>query len=222
MPEDVVTYVTSQLMGMRDTTNRHVVCGISGIDGAGKSTFVETVIKHLSSQTDAVVVIGIDDFYNLALEALSTKEFAERYYEQGFEFGRLKDILKTIRRNTEIDISYEVVDIATGRKDKKSIMASGKTIFLVEGVFLFRPILREVFDIRIWIESTMERALKFIETRERDLLLYKNREAVRERYSNGFFVAQSRHIRMDRPEASADMIILPGEEATELRWTRKT
>ena len=111
------------------------VVGVNGLDGAGKTEFARRFRDWLRNNALSCDLLHVDDFNNPIVQA-------EIYAV--YETGGFND--ETFERYYQDSIHY---------KDLRSaILAAQRSghIVLVEGVFLFRTGLRDLFDAGVFIE----------------------------------------------------------------------
>lgn len=78
-------------------------------------------------------------------------------------------------------------------------------VLVVEGIFLFQMRHRDLFDLRIWVDSTFETALWRAVNRRQEKL---DPEGTIAAYETVFFPAQRLHLSADRPRAAAHVIVV--------------
>jgi len=107
------------------------------------------------------------------------------------------------------DVTVEQIDLDYFLNPKRIRHADpdpGPGVLVVEGVFLFKKELRELFDVKVWLDVSFETAMERVTLRPRDQR-YGNAEAIRERYSNRFFPTQRYHMHRDKPKMQADYVV---------------
>lgn len=200
--------ITSAITRIWNESTAHVFCGVSGIDGAGKSTFADALQDHLVENEIPCNIVHGDDFFIPSSEALILEDKGRSYYERSFDVWRMVNEIITPARAGHISyIQYLGTDVVSGKTIERSLFLSKKSVIIIEMVFLFRKPLINALDYRIWIEVERELALERVSSRARDLALYGTSTAVRDRYMQGFFPGQDIHIANDRPMTLADMVV---------------
>ena len=115
--------------------DKHTAVGISGLDGAGKTTFAKELLESLKAEGLDPALLHIDDFnnhlvqkriYDAYMRGDFTAEHFETYYQESIE--------------------YEAAAKAIAE-------AKSKGLVIVEGVFLFKPQLNHLFDLRFEIDT---------------------------------------------------------------------
>ena len=76
-------------------------------------------------------------------------------------------------------------------------------IILLEGIFLFKPMYRELFDLKVWIDCSFATALRRAMARGQEGL--PPQEAKRA-FETIYFPAQRIHLARDNPRKAADIV----------------
>ena len=148
-----------------------ILIGIAGGTGSGKTTLTRHLKEHFG---DSVTVIGHDSYYTR--QAGNTyEERAKVNYEHrsAFDTDLLIQHLKELKAGRSIQCPvYSYVD--HNRTDETVTVYPNKVI-IVEGILIFQdPTLRDMFDIKIFVETDadvriLRRALRDVEQRGRTL-----------------------------------------------------
>ncbi|HET7287174.1 MAG TPA: hypothetical protein VFI71_06870, partial [Pyrinomonadaceae bacterium] len=77
-------------------------------------------------------------------------------------------------------------------------------IILLEGIFLFKPMYRDRFDLKVWIDCSFATALRRAMARGQERL--PPQEAKRA-FETIYFPAQRIHLDRDEPRRAADLIV---------------
>ncbi|HBR80179.1 MAG: Uridine kinase [Candidatus Uhrbacteria bacterium GW2011_GWE2_45_35] len=127
--------------------------GLSGISGAGKSTLVE----HLERQ-GGIKRFRFDAYYKDEFECPKIGERAHWDLPESLHLDQAYEALCELKQGNEIWLPLY------SRKENKRV---GRTIYdpapiiFVEGLMLFSDKrIRELFDLRLWLEVSEEEALR--------------------------------------------------------------
>jgi uridine kinase len=164
--------------------DRRRLVAVDGIDGAGKSTFADSLAPLIERP---VVRASTDDFHNpRAVRYRRGRESAEDYYLDSFDLAALTSLLLTpfaagepfCRRafdyREDTPVPAEVED------------APDDAILVLDGLFLHRSALRDRWDLSIWLDVPADIAA--------ERLLLRNRQPPRDRYIRGneLYIAEAR------------------------------
>jgi len=145
--------------------------GIAGGSGSGKSTFT----NHLKEiYGDSIGVIYHDNYYR-ARDDIPVEDRANINYDHpnALETALLVQHLKDLRKGICIDMP--VYDFSLHTRSGKTERVEPKPVIIVEGILvLHNPELREMFDIKIYVdadadERILRRAMRDVNERGRNM-----------------------------------------------------
>ena len=148
-----------------------ILIGVAGGTGSGKTTLTHHLKDHFGED---VTAIGHDSYYKRQ-EGKTYEERAKQNYDHpsAFDTDLLIEHLKALKRGESIQCPvYSYKD--HNRTDQTVTIHPAKVI-LVEGILIFQsPILRDMFDIKIFVETDaderiLRRALRDVQDRGRSL-----------------------------------------------------
>ena len=148
-----------------------IVIGIAGGTGSGKTTLTRHLKDHFGPD---VTVIGHDSYYKRQ-EGKTYEERALQNYDHpdAFDTDLLIRHLRELKEGRSIQCPvYSYVD--HNRTDQTTEIFPTK-VLIVEGILIFQdPVLREMFDIKIFVETDaderiLRRCLRDVEERGRTL-----------------------------------------------------
>ena len=146
--------ITEIAQVIETSTKRPYLIGIDGRSGAGKSILSERLNERLPN----VVVVHVDDFYQVMLAVARESLDAEQGYYQYFDWNRLRQqvlIPLSIRKMAR----YQRYDwVKESLAENLEVKPQG--IIIVEGVYSIRPELRKYYDLCIWIETSERERLR--------------------------------------------------------------
>ena len=148
-----------------------IFIGVAGGTGSGKTTLTRHLKEHFG---DSVTVISHDSYYRLQ-EGLTYQERVRQNYDHpdAFDTELLLHHLRELKAGRSIQCPvYSFTDY--DRTDKTVEISPAKVI-IVEGILIFHdPSLRQLFDIKIFVEADadvriLRRCLRDVEDRGRTL-----------------------------------------------------
>ena len=150
---------------------RAIIIGIAGGSGSGKTTLTRHLKEHFGEN---VTVIGHDSYYKRQ-EGKTYEERALQNYDhpEAFETDLLIRHLQELREGRSIHCP--VYSYADHNRTDQTVEIFPAKVLIVEGILIFQdPALRELFDIKIFVETdaderSLRRALRDVEERERTL-----------------------------------------------------
>ena len=118
-----------------------------GPGGAGKSTLA----RALAEQSTLISIVQVDDFYAPMVESERETLTAEQGYEKYFDWVRMQEqlLLPLSKRHRARYQRYDWGHNQLAEWVERSAMG----IVLVEGVYSFRPQLREFYDFSVFVDT---------------------------------------------------------------------
>ncbi|MXV38360.1 uridine kinase [Flavobacteriaceae bacterium Ap0902] len=182
-----------------------LVIGIAGGTGSGKTTVVNNILSHISSEE--VIVISQDNYYNdsshLPLEERIKINFD---HPRSIDFDLLVDDVKKLKSGETIE--QPVYSFITHTRTDETLRTPSKKVIIVEGILvLTNAALRELFDLKIFVhadsdERLIRRIKRDTQERGRDL------KEVIDRYQN---TLKPMHQQFIEPSKVYADLILPNE-----------
>lgn len=148
-----------------------ILIGIAGGTGSGKTTLTRHLKKHFG---DDVTVIGHDSYYKRQ-EGKTYEERARQNYDHPSAFDT--DLLIEHLRELKVGRSVHcpVYSYADHNRTDETVEVFPTKVIIVEGILIFQnPTLRDMFDIKIFVETDaderiLRRCLRDVEERGRTL-----------------------------------------------------
>ena len=182
----------------------HLIIGIAGGTGSGKSTFAERLAEEFKED---MAVIYYDNYYK-ARNDIPLEERKKINYDHPDAFDTdllIRDIKKL--KNDE-EINSPVYDFTCHNRSSSTRLVRPKKIILIEGIFtLQNQEIRDLLDIKIYVETDaderiLRRTIRDIKERGRSL------EDIYEQYVET--VKPMHNLYVEPTKALADLIINGG------------
>ncbi|HIN97432.1 MAG TPA: hypothetical protein EYN02_06490 [Candidatus Marinimicrobia bacterium] len=132
--EDILAFIKAKYEEHRSISQSFVV-GINGIDCSGKTTFSKSVSKYFTHHKIENDHLDIDNFNNPAIENETYKAFVSGSWDE-----------ENLNRYYELIINYSDVIRAVSESQKKY------SIVILEGIFIYKPQLVDLFDLKIYLD----------------------------------------------------------------------
>jgi phosphoribulokinase len=131
------------------TVGRAVVVGVDGPSGAGKSTLARAIAIELGSR---LAVIEGDDFYADIDWAVRARFAPAESYSRNFDWQRLHDQVLAPARDGHSSLRYQRYDW-DNQLMGDWVEITTPAVLIVEGIYTLRPELRDLMDVRIWVDA---------------------------------------------------------------------
>lgn len=133
-----------ELMQKQDVT----IVGLAGGSCSGKSKIANFIIANFSGK-----VLSIDDYY-LGIDKMKDDNFD---HPDAIQLNLLKEHLKLLKKNESI--TKPKYDFATHLPDGEEQFSPSKVI-LLEGLFALNDKIRDLVDLRIYVEASEDKRLE--------------------------------------------------------------
>ena len=130
--------------------NQTFAVGINGIDCSGKTTFAKAMSKYFSYYKIVNNHLDIDTFNNPAIESETYKAFVSGSWDE-----------EDLNKYYKLIINYsDVIRAISESKNKYSIV-------ILEGIFIYKPQLVNLFDLKIYLDIDISLGRKRFSKRRR-------------------------------------------------------
>ena len=148
-----------------------IVIGVAGGTGSGKTTLVKALQNRFG---DNITVLSHDNYYKRHDE-LSYEERTHLNYDHpdAFDTDMMIGHLRLLKQGLAIECP--TYDYTIHNRAEEVLLIEPKKVIVVEGILIFQnPTLRDMFDIKIFVETDaderiLRRALRDVEERGRTL-----------------------------------------------------
>lgn len=195
-----------------------LLVAISGVDGSGKTHLAQLLAERLRRWGVSVAPIGIDPWQNPQTIRFASFDPGAHFYRHAIRFDDLfAQVVDPLVANRSLELETRVIRTDADAWEPLVYAYHDIKVVLLEGIFLFRRDLLHRYDLRIWVDCSLETALRRALERNAE-----NRavEALRADYDCIYHAAQRVHFALDDPRAASDLL-LDNEQDT-LDWERRS
>ena len=132
--EDILAFIKAKYEKHGSITQSFVV-GINGIDCSGKTTFAKSVSKYFTHHKIENDHLDIDNFNNPAIESETYKAFVSGSWGE-----------EDLNKYYELIINNSDAIRAVSESQKKY------PLVILEGIFIYKPQLVNLFDLKIYLD----------------------------------------------------------------------
>lgn len=173
-----ITPVTTLWRQLRDEIVRsypggRVVVGVDGVDGAGKTVFADGLAEAFAEDGIAAFRASIDDFHRPRAQRYARgRTSAEGFYLDSYDYATFRRVLVDPFRDgaqTGATTGFQLAAFDAARDmPVESAWVTGPldAVLLVDGIFLHRTGLRDVWDWSLWLEVPFRAAFARMSLRD--------------------------------------------------------
>ncbi|MBF0689478.1 MAG: uridine kinase [Cellulomonas sp.] len=185
---------------------RPVRVGIDGVDGAGKTTFADELATALRADGRAVLRASVDGFHRPAAERYRRgRASPEGFFLDSYDLDAFRRVLldplapeHTGPRRVRTAVRDVTTDADPGTP---WVDVDPATVLVVDGIFLHRDELADVWDLSVWLEVPF--AVTYARMALRDGCPPDPQDPANARYREG----QLRYLQACSPAARADVVV---------------
>ena len=144
---------------MRDLADRvvalrpgeRVAVAVDGFDGAGKTMLADQLAEIVVADR-ALLRVSIDGFHRPRAQRRARGRGPESFYEDSYDYETFRrSVIEPFRRGAPV--TPAVNDVEADRPiHPDPIIVGIDTVLLVDGIFLQRPELTDVWDATVWVD----------------------------------------------------------------------
>jgi uridine kinase len=183
--KDILAFIKAKYEKHRSITQSFVV-GINGIDCSGKTTFAKSVSKYFTHHKIENDHLDIDNFNNSVIESETYKAFVSDSWDE-----------ENLNKYYELIINYSDAIRAVSESKKKY------SLVILEGIFIYKPQLVDLFDLKIYLDIDISLGRKRFA--ERRSLKQDNRPF--EIYDEIWMLSHIRYESEVHPKRISDLVI---------------
>ncbi len=151
---------------------KRILIGITGESACGKSTICGKIKDTIGRLDLPVTIISSDNYFNDISELIKRWGDFDTLRDNGydvdspesFQLGLLKEDLESISKGVDIKIPQYLLN-GTGISVPESIPVSSQKIIVVEGMSTMYRDVKDIFDIKVYIETNFEEREKRFKAR---------------------------------------------------------
>ena len=132
--EDILAFIKAKYE-KHHSINQSFVVGINGIDCSGKTTFAKAMSKYFSYYKIVNNHLDIDTFNNPVIESETYKAFVSDSWDE-----------EDLNKYYKLIINYsDAIRAVSEYKNKYPLV-------ILEGIFIYKPQLADLFDLKIYLD----------------------------------------------------------------------
>ncbi|MEH7455390.1 hypothetical protein [Gottfriedia acidiceleris] len=182
--------------------------GVSGITASGKTTIANEIAEELRHRKKNVIRTSIDHFHNpRKIRYKRGKESALGYYEAAHDYESFKQkLLIPLGQNGNLQYQTSSFDLLNDEYVNSDLkVATNDMIFIIDGTFLFKRELCNLYDFKIFVDTEFDIARKRGAIREERA--FGSFEKAEEMFIKRYHAASKLYLEQHSPQLNADVII---------------
>jgi uridine kinase len=203
--EKVLVRVADHLLGL--DTDHPLRVAVDGVTASGKSTFAAELTAAIAERGRPAIHLSTDEFHRQRAYRHRQDDPAAGYYDDAYDYDAIARLLldplgpggdRGFRRRSHDLTTDELIDESAETADADAIV-------VVDGSFLQRPELAELWDEVIFLDTTLETAQNRGVQRDGELL--GGATAAARAFSSRYHAAGRRYLDEERPCARASIVV---------------
>lgn len=192
---------------------------IDGVPAAGKTTLADELAVVLRTQGREVIRATIEGFLTPRSVRHRWGDSAEGWYDHSTDLGALhRVLLDPLGPGGSRRFQHAVYDKVTDTALSPPVVtAAADAVLVFDGVFLLRPELMDLWELRIFVSAPFEKTIGRARTRDRTPFM--SAAEVERRYRSRYIPSQLFYFDTARPADHAD-IIVHNDEPQQPAWRR--
>jgi uridine kinase len=133
--------------------------GVDGVDGVGKTVFADTLARAVEVQGRAVIRASVDGFHNPRKDRYRRgRASPEGFYLDSYDYAGLKRfLLDPLGAHGSRTYCSAIFDYLTDAPlAMRMLVAEPASVLVLDGIFLHRPELRDVWDLSIFLDAPFD------------------------------------------------------------------
>ena len=189
--QDILAFIKTKYERHR-SIDRSFVVGINGIDCSGKTTFSKAMSKYFSYNKIENDCLDIDNFNNPAIESATYQAYVSDSWDE-----------KDLNKYYKLIINYS--DAIRSVSESKKIYP----IVILEGIFIYKPQLTDLFDLKIYLDIDISLGRKRFAKRR----ILKQDKRPFEIYDEIWMLSHMRYESEVHPKRISDLVIDYNDES---------
>lgn len=180
---------------------------INGIEGSGKTIFARHLTQYLIDEQYKAVHVSIDGFHHdRAYRYRQGRDSARGYYEDSYdEKAFVEGVLKR-SQNDQPSYTPASHDLDTDKYLASNPINIGPDTFIItDGAYLFKPVYMPYWDLKIYLKTDFETAMK--RGARRDEFSLGSYEAAQLKFKHRYHAASKIYQMEVDPDHHADIVI---------------
>lgn len=185
-----------------------LLVGVDGIDAAGKTTLADELANILRSSPRQIIRASIDGFHlPKEVRYRRGKDSPIGYYLDSFDYPAvLRNLIAPLLPGGSREYRTHIFDYVSNVSSmEEPHIAKEDSILVMDGIFLFRPVLVSYWNFKIFVDVDFEKSLE--RGVRRDVGYIPTLEEAVKRYQTRYIPAQRLYLKEAYPKKIANVVI---------------
>jgi uridine kinase len=181
---------------------------IDGRSAAGKTMLADELVEPIERHGRAVIRASVDDFHRPAAERYRRGRYsAESFYFDAFDYPAVREhLLLPLGPGGDRRYRPAFYDAFNDRPAEEPPRAAPQdAIVLVDGIFLLRPELHDLWDFRVFVDVPPEESVRRGVLRDQGWM--GSEAEARKRYLERYLPGEQVYLDAVRPQEHADAVV---------------
>jgi uridine kinase len=181
---------------------------IDGRSAAGKTTLADELVAPIERHGRTVIRASVDDFHRPAAERYRRGRYsAESFYFDAFDYPAVREhLLLPLGPGGDRRYRPAFYDAFNDHPiDEPPREAPDDAVVVVDGIFLLRPELSDLWDIRVFVDVPPEESVRRGVLRDQGWM--GSEEEARRRYLERYLPGEQVYLTAVRPQQYADAVV---------------
>lgn len=203
---ELISEIATRILSLR--LDHPVRVGVSGITASGKTTFANELAEELLGRKKKVIRTSIDNFHHpRAIRYRKGKESAIGYYEDAHDYQSFKQKL-LIPLGPNGNLHYQTISFNLAKDEyvnPEANVATKDMILIVDGTFIFKQDLCNLYDFKIFVDTDFELARK--RGAKREERAFGSYDEAEEMFIKRYHAASKLYLEQHSPHMNAEIVI---------------
>jgi uridine kinase len=205
--KEIFELIRTSILSIQEKKDKPIRIAVNGIEGTGKTVLAEKLTKYLNSENLNAIQVSIDGFhFNKEVRYKQGRNSAKGYYENSYnEIVFVEKVLKSSQTDSP-NYTIATHNLETDEYlNLEPIKLENNSILITDGAYLFKANYRSHWDLKIYLKTSFEIAMKRGIERDKDSL--GGVELAKEKYEKRYHESSRMYLTENEPEKIADIII---------------
>lgn len=204
--EEAFSIILDAIETISERKTKPIRIAINGIEGTGKTTFATNLVMYVNAKHFPAFHVSIDGFhFNKRIRYRQGRNSAKGYYEDAYDEATFVEMVLQRSQKSQSEYIEATHDLKTDTYlNLRPKVIPSNAVLVTDGCYLFKPVFNEHWDLRVYLKTDFDTALK--RGAERDKHDLGGYEEAKQKFTSRYHLASKRYISEVRPIELADLV----------------